>query len=150
MDSPRRRPSYFGDPHVMVYWREYNNKVTYSCWHDVSWQESLDAQKILLGLFGNAKRPKMAANEVTEFERAICWSVDCVTVINCRKCTIRKHYSTSPKPCCYYLCCCCRIVRNKAAEKAKHAHNQQQQQQQEQEISSAQGSVVSVSVNLKS
>ncbi|KPJ21420.1 Paired box protein Pax-2-B [Papilio machaon] len=39
-----------------------------------------------------------------------------------------------------------RIVRNKAAEKAKHAHNQQQQQQQqqEQEISSAQGSVVSV------
>lgn len=37
-----------------------------------------------------------------------------------------------------------RIVRNKAAEKAKHAHNQQQAQQ-EQEISSAQGSVVSVS-----
>lgn len=37
-----------------------------------------------------------------------------------------------------------RIVRNKAAEKAKQAHNQQQQQQ-EQEISSAQGSVVSVS-----
>ncbi|KOB72406.1 Shaven [Operophtera brumata] len=36
-----------------------------------------------------------------------------------------------------------RIVRNKAAEKAKHAHNQQQAQQ-EQEISSAQGSVVSV------
>ncbi|CAH0697510.1 unnamed protein product [Spodoptera exigua] len=35
------------------------------------------------------------------------------------------------------------IVRNKAAEKAKQAHNQQQQQQ-EQEISSAQGSVVSV------
>ncbi|CAH2060499.1 unnamed protein product, partial [Iphiclides podalirius] len=37
-----------------------------------------------------------------------------------------------------------KIVRNKAAEKAKHAHNQQQQQQQEQEITSAQGSVVSV------